>query len=88
MSNYVYVLRCGDGSLYTGWTNDIEKRFRAHEQGKGAKYTKSHLPVTLVHLETFDTKEEAMMREYAIKQMKKAEKEALVASEAAPEAEM
>ena len=77
-TNYTYLLRCADGSLYAGWTNDLEKRLEAHQSGKGAKYTKAHLPVELVYHETFDTKEEAMRREYELKQMTKAQKEALV----------
>ena len=73
--NYTYMLRCQDGSLYTGWTTDIEKRVRMHNEGKGAKYTHSRRPVKLVYYETFGTKEEAMSREYAIKRLKKKEKE-------------
>lgn len=76
--NYTYILRCGDNSLYTGWTNNLEKRLEMHKAGKGAKYTKARLPVELVYYETFDTKEDAMRREYAIKQMKKKEKEMLI----------
>ena len=76
--NYTYILRCKDGSLYTGWTNDLQKRLNAHSSGKGAKYTASRRPVTLVHVETFDTKEEAMSREAKIKLLSKSEKEALV----------
>ena len=76
--NYTYILRCRDNSLYTGWTNDLEKRVEMHNAGKGAKYTKARLPVELVYYETFETKEEAMRREYAIKQMKKKEKEELI----------
>lgn len=72
--NYTYVLECGDGSLYTGWTNNVEKRLEAHNSGKGAKYTKSRRPVRLVYLEEFETKEEAMRREYAIKHMSRKEK--------------
>lgn len=72
--NYTYIVECGDGSLYTGWTNNLEKRIQAHNAGKGAKYTKSRLPVKLVYSETFATKEEAMSREYAIKHMKRKEK--------------
>ena len=72
--NYTYILECSDGSLYTGWTNDIEKRVEAHNSGKGAKYTKTRRPVKLVYLETFDTKEEAMSREYAIKQFPRKKK--------------
>ena len=69
--NYTYIVRCKDGSLYTGWTNDIEKRIKAHNEGKGAKYTKSRRPVKLVYYEEFQTKEEAMKREYAIKHMRR-----------------
>ncbi len=76
--NYTYVLRCGDGSLYTGWTNDIEKRLKAHNEGRGAKYTKGRGPVKLVYVEQFATKEEAMKREYAIKHMTRREKEKLL----------
>ena len=76
--NYTYILRCSDNSLYTGWTNDLEKRVEMHNAGKGAKYTKARLPVKLVYYETFETKEDAMRREYVIKQMKKKEKEELI----------
>ena len=72
--NYCYIVECKDGSLYTGWTNNIEKRLQAHNKGTGAKYTKSRRPVTLVYLESFVTKEEAMKREYAIKQLKRVDK--------------
>lgn len=78
--NYTYMLRCQDGSLYTGWTTDIDKRVRMHNEGKGAKYTHSRRPVKLVYYETFGTKEEAMSREYAIKRLKKKEKEDLAKS--------
>lgn len=76
--NYTYILECSDGSLYTGWTNDIEKRLEAHNAGKGAKYTKSRRPVRLVYLEEFETKEDAMRREYWIKRMKRDEKIKLI----------
>ena len=76
--NYTYMVRCRDGSLYTGWTTDIEKRVKAHNEGKGAKYTHSRRPVRLAYYEAFETKEEAMKREYAIKHMNKAAKEKLV----------
>lgn len=76
--NYTYMVRCRDGSLYTGWTTDIEKRVKAHNDGAGAKYTHSRRPVKLVYYETFETKKEAMKREYAVKQMNKAEKEKLI----------
>jgi len=78
MMNYIYFLRCKDNSLYTGWTNNLEKRIQAHNSGKGAKYTKCRLPVELVYYEEFCTKEDAMKREYAIKKMRKCEKEALI----------
>ncbi len=76
--NYTYILKCKDGTFYTGWTNNLEKRVKDHNEGKGAKYTKARRPVELVYYEAFPTKEEAMSREYAIKQMKKSEKEALI----------
>ena len=57
--NYTYILKCKDGSFYTGWTNNLEKRIKDHNAGKGAKYTKSRCPVELVYYETFATKEEA-----------------------------
>ncbi|MCI9216549.1 GIY-YIG nuclease family protein [Lachnospiraceae bacterium 42-17] len=76
--NYTYILKCMDGSLYTGWTNDIDKRLKAHNEGKGAKYTKGRRPVKLVYVEEFKTKEEAMRREYEIKHMTRKEKEKLV----------
>ena len=67
--NYTYLLECSDRSLYCGWTNDLDKRVRAHNSGHGAKYTKSRRPVTLVYYEIFATKREAMQREAAIKKM-------------------
>lgn len=76
--NYTYILRCRDNSLYTGWTNNLEKRFEAHNAGKGVKYTKARLPVELVYYEEFQTKEEAMRREFAIKQMTRAQKETVI----------
>ena len=76
--NYTYILRCRDGSLYTGWTNNLEKRLNCHNAGKGAKYTKARLPVELAYFETFQTKKEAMQREWEIKKMKRKEKIALI----------
>ena len=76
--NYVYILRCGDGSLYTGWTNDLEKRVKAHSSGRGAKYTRTHLPVELVYSEQLDTKEAALSREWHIKRLSHAEKLRLI----------
>ena len=67
--NYTYIVRCSDDTLYTGWTNNLEHRIRMHNEGRGAKYTRPRRPVTLVYFEVFDTKKEAMQREYAIKQL-------------------
>ncbi len=78
MECYTYMVECSDGSLYTGWTNDLEGRLRAHNSGRGAKYTKSRRPVRLVYYEAFATKEEAMRREYEIKRYRRKEKEALL----------
>lgn len=64
---YIYILECADNTLYTGYTNDLDNRLKAHNAGKGAKYTKSRLPVKLVYSETFDDKKEAMSREWFIK---------------------
>ena len=72
--NYTYIVECSDGTLYTGWTNNLEKRLEAHNAGKGAKYTKTRRPVKLVYQEQFETKEEAMSREYHIKQLSRKEK--------------
>lgn len=76
--NYIYILKCSDNTLYTGWTNDLDKRFKIHSQGKGAKYTKGRLPVELVYFEEFDNKVDAMKREYKIKQLSRGEKEKLI----------
>nr|WP_317377506.1 GIY-YIG nuclease family protein [uncultured Faecalimonas sp.] len=76
--NYTYIVQCSDGTLYTGWTNDLTHRMQAHNQGKGAKYTKARRPVTLIYYEAFETKEEAMKREYAIKRLSRREKEELI----------
>lgn len=68
--NYTYMVKCADGTLYTGWTNCLEKRLKAHNSGRnGAKYTKTKRPVSLVYYEGFFSKEEAMQREYQIKQL-------------------
>ena len=83
--NYTYIVRCRDGTLYTGWTNNLEKRMEAHNSGKGARYTKSRRPVKLVYYEEFETKEEAMSREYAIKHMKKSKKEKLLKKTVPPD---
>lgn len=78
--NYTYILKCKDGSLYTGWTKDLEKRICDHNAGKGAKYTRARRPVELAYFEAFQTKEEAMKREYAIKQMPRRKKMELLVS--------
>lgn len=76
---YTYILKCSDGTYYTGWTNDQDKRLKAHNGGKsGAKYTRNRRPVTLVYYEEFQGKQEAMKREYAIKQLTRKEKENLI----------
>ena len=76
--NWVYILRCADGSLYTGWTNDLEKRVRAHAAGRGAKYTRSRLPVEPVYLECLPDRGGAMRREAQIKRLTRSEKLALI----------
>lgn len=76
--NFTYILRCADGTLYTGWTNDLKKRLQAHNNGTGAKYTRTRRPVKLLYFEAFPTKEEAMRREWKIKQMTRVEKLKLV----------
>lgn len=76
--NYTYIVKCSDETFYTGWTNDLEKRIEMHNSGKGAKYTKARLPVELVYYEAFDTKEEAMSREWHIKRISRSEKQKLI----------
>ncbi|MCD7867153.1 MAG: GIY-YIG nuclease family protein [Clostridiales bacterium] len=79
---YTYMVRCADGSLYTGWTTCLSRRIRAHNEGReGAKYTKTRRPVRLVYYEGYRTKEEAMRREFAIKQLTRQEKLALLCLE-------
>ncbi len=77
-NNYTYVLLCADGSFYTGWTNDLDKRLAAHNNGTGGKYTRSRRPVKLLYFEQFSTREEAMRREYEIKHMSREQKKKLV----------
>ena len=81
--NYVYLLRCADGSLYCGWTTDPETRLNAHNSGHGAKYTRSRLPVTLVYTESYEDRHDALSREWHIKRMSRMEKERLVGGERA-----
>ncbi len=79
MGNYIYILECADGTWYTGWTTDLERRVQTHNSGKGAKYTRSRRPVRLIYSEEFETAVEAQRREYALKRLTRAQKEALVA---------
>lgn len=76
--NYVYILKCSDKTLYTGYTNDLEKRIRVHNSGKGAKYTRIRLPVELVYFEKYVTKSEALKREYYIKKLSRSDKIKLI----------
>ena len=76
--HYVYVLECADGTFYTGYTTDPERRVREHDAGEGAKYTRGRTPVELRHVERFESKSAAMSREYELKQLSRAEKERLV----------
>ena len=79
MSWFVYMLRCGDGTLYTGVTDDVPRRLAAHRVGKGAKYTRGRGPLKLVYQEQVPDKSAALRREYQIKQLPKQEKEDLIA---------
>ena len=79
--HYVYVLRCADDTLYTGYTTDVERRVSEHDAGEGAKYTRGRTPVELVYVEEFDSKSAAMSREYEIKQRSRTGKERLVEDE-------
>ena len=76
--NYVYLLRCADGTLYCGWTTDLAARVKAHNSGKGAKYTRSRLPAELVYYETYENRHEALSREWQLKRLPRAEKLALI----------
>jgi putative endonuclease len=82
---YVYILKCADGTYYTGWTTDPEKRVRVHNSGKGAKYTRARRPVELIYTEEYRSKTDALSREYAIKQLTRKEKEELVDEITKPE---
>ena len=79
MAWYVYMLRCGDGSLYTGYTDDVDRRLKTHQSGKGAKYTRSRLPVTLAYQESLPDKSSALRREAAIKRLTRQQKLDLIA---------
>lgn len=76
--NYTYILKCADGTYYTGWTVNLEKRVGLHNSGKGAKYTRSRRPVELVYYEMYEDRREAMRREYAIKQLTREKKQMLI----------
>lgn len=78
MKNYTYILKCVDGSFYCGWTNNLAKRLAAHNAGTASKYTRTRRPVELVFYEEFETKQEAMSREYHIKKLKREEKIKLI----------
>lgn len=78
--NYTYILECNDGTLYTGWTNNLENRIKCHNSGKGAKYTRARLPVKLIYFEEFSDKREAQSREYFIKSLTRDKKLRLINS--------
>jgi putative endonuclease len=76
--HYVYVLECADGTYYTGYTTDVERRVAEHDAGEGAKYTRGRTPVELVHVEEYDTRSAAMSREHGIKSLSRRDKERLI----------
>ena len=76
--SFAYILRCSDGTLYSGWTNDLEARVKTHNAGKGAKYTRSRLPVELVYSEELKSPSAAMRRECELKKMSRKEKLELI----------
>ncbi|MFC5714439.1 GIY-YIG nuclease family protein [Thalassorhabdus alkalitolerans] len=78
--HFVYILKCGDGTYYTGYTTDVQKRLITHEMGKGAKYTRGRAPLSLVYESSFSTKSEALKAERAIKKLTKAQKKNLIDS--------
>lgn len=81
--HYVYVLECADGTFYTGYTTDVERRVDEHNAGEGAKYTRGRTPVSVVHVERFDSRSAAMSREHEIKSRSRSGKERLVESSSA-----
>ena len=83
--NYTYILECEDGSYYIGWTNNLGKRFAAHKNGTGAKYTRADKPVRIAYYETYESNREAMQREVVIKKLTHSEKKALVDTFKAPD---
>jgi putative endonuclease len=84
MSFYVYILKCIDGSFYTGYTKDIDQRTKQHSTGKGAKYTKAHPPEYLAYTEVFDNRGKAMRREREIKKLSHQQKQQLIVSQKKP----
>lgn len=80
MQAYVYMVRCENGTLYTGWTNDLARRLKAHQQGTGARYTRAFKAQTLAYAQQLESKQQAMQREVQLKRLSKKEKEALAAS--------
>ncbi len=81
MSFYVYILLCVDGTFYTGYTKDVQERSRQHENGKGARYTKTHKPKQVAYVEQFESRSQAMKREKAIKKLSHKQKQDLIASQ-------
>ena len=77
---YTYILRCNDGTFYTGWTTDIKRRVETHNRGCGSRYTRARLPVECLYMEESATKSEAMRREYQIKQLSRSQKAMLIAT--------
>jgi predicted GIY-YIG superfamily endonuclease len=77
---FVYIVRCADGTLYTGYARDPEKRVKTHNTGRGAKYTARRLPVSLVYSESCDTKSDALKREYQLKRLSRRDKDVLVST--------
>lgn len=77
---YTYILRCSDGTLYTGWARDVERRLRAHQAGKGSRYTRARLPVTLAYCREYATAREARQRELAIQRLPRKEKLRLISN--------
>lgn len=80
MMHYTYMLKCKDNTYYTGYTNDLEKRLKAHNEGKGAKYTRGRGPVELIYYEEYEDKHTAMRREWEIKRLTRKEKEEMIQS--------
>jgi len=80
--HFVYIVECSDGTYYTGYTTDVDRRVAEHNDGTAAKYTRGRRPVTLVYVERYESQAEAMQREYTIKQLRRAAKEQLIQNDA------